>query len=380
MNKNNQKVAVVFGITGQDGSYLSELLLSKGYEVIGVKRRASGCNTERLVEHPNLKLVEGDLTDSASINEIISHYAPDECYNLGAQSHVGTSFHQPLYTFEVDAKGPLLILEAIRHYSPHTKYYQASTSEMFGANCSIETKGTFVGMEPEADCFGYINRSQEKIQNEDTGFAPNSPYSIAKTAAHHLVQSYRKGYGLFACSGILFNHESERRGEMFVTRKISKYIGELQKWRNGLSLEYLVVHKDKITIAGTIIPGYPGTEFPKLKLGNIDTVRDWGHARDYVEAMWLMLQQDKPDDYIVGTGVGHSVKDFLIEAFALVGLNWQDWVEIDPSLYRPNEVPHLRCDWSKAKRVLGWTPKTDFKTLVKLMVEADIELAKLQRP
>ena len=348
------KTAIIFGITGQDGSYLSELLLSKGYKVIGIKRRSSGCNTERLVEHPSLKLVEGDLLDASSINEIISTYTPDECYNLAAQSHVGTSFHQPLYTFEVDAKGPLLILEAIRHYSPHTKYYQASTSEMFGANCSIETKGTFVGMEPEADCFGYINRSQEKIQNEDTGFAPNSPYSIAKTAAHHLVQSYRKGYGLFACSGILFNHESERRGDMFVTRKISKYIGTLQN----------------------ILSKNPNTPTLRLQLGNIDTVRDWGHARDYVEAMWLMLQQDKPDDYIVGTGVGHSVKDFLIEAFELVGLNWQDWVEIDPSLYRPNEVPHLRCDWSKAKRVLGWSPKTDFKTLVKLMVEYDIEKAK----
>jgi len=367
MNKQNQKVAVIFGVTGQDGSYLSELLLEKSYEVIGVVRRSSTNNTGRLTDHPNFKLVEGDLCDPSSINEVVSTYAPDECYCLAAQSHVATSFTQPYYTFDVNARGPLLILEAIRVHSPGTKFYQASTSEMFGSNYSHDIKGTFLGMQEGANCFGYDKKDYkvEKYQDEKTQLSPNSPYAVAKVAAHNLVRIYRDSYGIHASAGILFNHESERRGEKFVTRKITKYIGEL-----------------KARIENTTFrEGFgPINFFQKLKLGNIDAVRDWGHARDYVEAMWLMLQQDKPDDYIIGTGEGHSVRDFLYEAFSLVGLNWQDFVEIDRDLYRPNEVPYLRCRWDKAQKILDWSPKITFKELVKLMVEADIELAKLSRP
>ena len=369
MNKNNQKVAIIFGVTGQDGSYLSELLLSKSYEVIGVTRRVSTTNTQRLdhLNNSNFKLIEGDLCDPSSVNQVISIYAPDECYCLAAQSHVGTSFTQPYYTFDVNARGPLLILEAIRIHSPGTKFYQASTSEMFGSNYSHEVKGTFLGMQEGANSFGYDEKDYkvEKYQDEQTQLSPNSPYAVAKVAAHNLVRVYRDSYGIHASAGILFNHESERRGEKFVTRKITKYIGEL--YRMG--------------IYGT--PGEPismPNNVVKLKLGNIDAVRDWGHARDYVEAMWLMMQQEKPDDYIIGTGEGHSVRDFLYEAFSLVGLQWQDFVEIDRDLYRPNEVPFLRCKWNKAREKLGWSPTITFKQLVKLMVESDIELAQLSRP
>jgi len=346
------KTAVIWGITGQDGSYLSELLLSKGYQVIGVNRRTSTNNTERLTEHSNLTIVEGDLCDSGSVTRIINRYKPDECYNLAAQSHVATSFIQPSYTFDVNARGPLFILDAIYNHSPHTKFYQASTSEMFGSNYSqhiihyneigeaqqayIENR-TYKG--PHTDIYKY--------QNEDTPLSPNSPYAVAKTAAHNLVRVYRDAYDIYVCGGILFNHESERRGENFVTRKITRYIG---KFMNSCRISN-----------------------GKLKLGNIDAVRDWGYAPDYVEAMWLMLQQEKPDDYIVGTGVGHSVRDFLMEAFESVGLNWEDFVEIDKNLYRPNEVPYLRCDASKAKNILGWVPKTDFKELVHKMVQHDIK-------
>ena len=344
------KLAVITGISGQDASYLSELLLSKDYNVIGINRRTSGNNISRLsncIDNPKFNLIEGDLCDSNSINNIIHRYKPDEFYNLAAQSHVATSFSQPTYTFDVNAKGPLLILEAIHQYSKHTKFYQASTSEMFGSNYSTKINGTFVGMQPEADSFGYINRSEEKYQDESTSLCPNSPYAVAKVAAHNLVRIYRDAYNIHASAGILFNHESERRGENFVTRKITKYIGSLANSNDIL-------------------------QFPSLKLGNIDAVRDWGHARDYIEAMWRMLQQNKPDDYIIGTGEGYTVKEFLIEAFSLIGLNWEDFVEIDPSLYRPCEVPYLRCDPSKAKKVLGWKANTTFKELVKLMVESDI--------
>ena len=359
MNKNNQQVAVIFGVTGQDGSYLSELLLSKSYEVIGITRRVSTTNTQRLdnLNNPNFKLIEGDMCDPSSVNHVIAHYAPDECYCLAAQSHVGTSFTQPYYTFDVNARGPLLILEAIRVHSPGTKFYQASTSEMFGDNYSESWNFKY-------DDAGQTIKIIEKYQDENTPLSPNSPYAVAKVAAHNLVRVYRDAYGIHASAGILFNHESERRGEKFVTRKITKYIGDLVRWKKN------IVNAD----LGKI------NEYPKLKLGNIDAVRDWGHARDYVEAMWLMMQQDKPDDYIIGTGEGHSVRDFLYEAFSLVGLNWQDFVEIDRNLYRPNEVPYLRCKWNKAHEKLGWTPKVTFKELVKLMLEADIELAKLSRP
>lgn len=365
----HKKTAIIFGSTGQDGSYLSELLLSKDYVVVGVNRRSSTITTERLAAvagNPNFKLVEGDIVDPSSVNQIITEYQPEECYNLAAQSHVGTSFAQPSYTFEVDAKGPLLILEAIRHYSPHTRFYQASSSEMFGSNCSTKITGHFVGMEPEADMYGYINRGIDRYQDESTPLSPNSPYAIAKTAAHHTVRMYRDAYKIHASAGILFNHESERRGENFVTRKITKWVADNAFDSTGAGADKLWVNFKR--------------DFKKLKLGNISAIRDWGHARDYVEAMWLMLQQDKPDDYIIGTGEGHSVGEFLEEVFEYIGYpdidtdkrTWKDFVEIDPALYRPNEVPYLRCDAGKAKEKLGWTPKIDFKTLVRLMVRSDL--------
>lgn len=364
------KTAVIYGITGQDSSYLSELLLAKNYKVIGVKRRTSTNNLQNLesagvLNNPNFKLIEGDLCDSGSITNIISTYKPDECYNLAAQSHVATSFDQPSYTFEVNAKGPLLILEAIRLYSPQTKFYQASTSEMFGHNYSTRNTGEFKGM-LSTNSFGYDDWPGciEKFQDENTSLSPNSPYGVAKTAAHHLVRLYRESYSVFVCAGILFNHESERRGENFVTRKITKYIGKLfQFYKSQEGYKPVGIRESN---------GEIEYEFPTLKLGNIDAIRDWGHAEDYVHAMWLMLQQEKPDDYIIGTGEAHSVKDFLEEAFSKVQLKWNEWVEIDPVLYRPCEVPYLRCDASKAKNVLGWTPKVTFKELVQRMVEADI--------
>ena len=340
------KTAVITGITGQDGSYLSEFLLAKNYRVIGVMRRASVDTTERLKGNP-VELVEGDVTDYASMSGIIAKYQPDELYNLAAQSHVATSFEQPHLTFQVNAGGVLNILEAVRVHSPKTKVYQASTSEMFGNNY-----------------FGKLNHEKDKsiddfnferFQNETTPFAARSPYGAAKIAAHNLVQVYRDSYGLFACSGILFNHESPRRGDNFVTRKITKYVSSIYWQRN-----------------------FFGKNRPeeKLYLGNLQAKRDWGFAGDYVEAMWLMLQQEKPEDFVIATGETHSVEEFLIEAFGLVGLDYRDYVVIDPKFYRPAEVNLLLGDAGKAKHKLGWSPKTSFKQLVKLMVDSDMQNAK----
>lgn len=329
----NKKIAIITGASGQDASYLAEFLLNKEYKVLSINRRTSTNNTERLINclgNSKFNIIEGDVTDSSSINNIINRYKPDEFYNLASQSHVATSYDQPICTLDINAKGSLFALEAIRYHSPHTKYYQASTSEMFGGNYTTK----------------YVDNIELKFQNEQTALSPNSPYAVAKVAAHHFVRIYRDSYKIFACSGILFNHESERRGENFVTRKITKYIGQL--------------------IASNL------RNIDKLKLGNIEAVRDWGHSRDYVESMWMMLQQDKPDDYVIGTGEGHSVKEFLIEAFSIAGLKWEDFVEIDSSLYRPCEVSYLRCDASKAFKILGWKPKVAFKELVKLMVESDV--------
>ena len=335
--------AIIFGITGQDGSYLAELLLEKDYEVVGVTRRVSVPTLNR-IEHilPKIKIVEGDITDAFSVSNIIKEEEPDEIYNLAAQSHVGTSFKQPSLTWDVTAGGVLNILEAIRYSSrkDDIKFYQASSSEMFGKNYSLREQ--FVDI--------------LKYQDEKTPFAPQSPYAIAKLAAHHLVRNYRDSYGIFACSGILFNHESERRGEKFVTRKITKWIGE-----------FVASGMDK--------------EFPALRLGNLDAKRDWGHAEDYVRAMWEMMQHETPNDYVVATGETHSVRDFLDVAFKRVGIDdWEDLVVIDPEFYRPSEVDYLLGIPAKAKRVLGWEPEISFEKLAERMVDSDVEAERLQRP
>lgn len=322
------KKALITGITGQDGSYLAELLLEKGYEVYGIIRRASTFNTDRIDHiyadpHQNgakLKLIFGDLSDSSSIIRILSEVQPDEIYNLAAQSHVRVSFDIPEYTGDVVALGALRILEAMHFLGmKNTRYYQASSSEMYG-------------------------KVQAVPQTEETPFYPRSPYAVAKLYAHWITKNYRESYGMYACSGILFNHESPRRGETFVTRKITRAVAHIKA---GLQ--------------------------DKLYLGNLDAKRDWGYAKEYVEAMWLMLQQDEPDDYVIATNETHTIKEFLEEAFSHVGLKWEDYVEFDARYERPAEVDLLIGDPSKAEKKLGWKPKTTFKKLVQIMVDADIE-------
>jgi GDPmannose 4,6-dehydratase len=339
-----KKRAVVTGITGQDGSYLAELLLSKKYEVLGIYRRTSQPNFSRLancVANKRFNLIEGDLTDEGFLYRILNDYEVDEFYNLGAQSHVKTSFDQPGTTWDITARGVLNCLEAIRNCSTGTKFYQASSSEMFGKNYTTVY-----------DDFG---ENPLKFQNEDTPFMPQSPYAIAKLAGHHLVRNYRDSYNIFGCSGILFNHESERRGENFVTRKITKWLGE-----------FIASDQDK--------------KFPKLRLGNLDARRDWGHAQDYVKAMWLMLQQNVADDYVVATGETHTIKEFLHEAFSIYGLEWQRHVVVDPNFYRPAEVEFLLGSPKKAKEKLKWQPEVSFHTLVERMVKNDVDEARLSRP
>ena len=323
-----KKKALITGITGQDGSFLAELLLSKGYEVHGIIRRSSSFNTQR-IDHiyqdphqPNtgLFLLFGDLNDSSSLNTILRQIAPDEIYNLGAQSHVRVSFDIPEYTADVTGIGAIRILEAIRETGIRPRYYQASSSEMFG--------------------------SAPAPQNEQTPFHPRSPYACAKVFAYHSTVNYREAYGLFATNGILFNHESERRGETFVTRKITRAATRIK-----LGLQ------------------------EKLYLGNLEAKRDWGHARDYVEAMWLMMQADTADDYVIASGETHSVREFVELAFGYLDLDWQKYVEIDPWYYRPTEVDVLCGDASKARRQLGWEPKVGFKELVNLMIDHDMKLA-----
>ena len=322
--------ALITGITGQDGSYLSELLLSKDYTVIGLHRRSSTnnlCRIKHLLNNPNFKLEEFDLTDPSGCNRVINQYGPQEFYNLGAQSHVGTSFKQPTSTFEINAVGVINVLESIRNYSPKTKFYQAGTSEMFGRN--------------------YVIKNDDKYQDENTPMLPQSPYGVAKLASHHMVQIYRSAYGLFAGSGILFNHESPRRGENFVTKKITKYIGQLVR----------------------------GKAVGKLQLGNLEAHRDWGHAEDYVRAMWLMMQQDVADDYVIATGKTHSVQEFLDMAFSLANLDPKEHVSIDANLFRPAEVEYLKGDATKAKTILGWNNNISFNKLILDMVESDISNA-----
>jgi GDPmannose 4,6-dehydratase len=324
------KTALITGITGQDGSYLAEFLLSRGYRVYGLMRRSSSFNTSR-IDHiyqdphepdPRLRLIYGDLNDASSVNKILGDVQPDEIYNLGAQSHVMVSFDIPEYTGEVTGLGAVRLLEAIRETQIRPKFYQASSSELYGL-------------------------AQETPQKETTPFYPRSPYACAKAYAFYMVRNYREARGLFACNGILFNHESPRRGETFVTRKITR-----AATRISVGLQ------------------------DKLYLGNLDARRDWGYAPEYVEAMWLMLQQENPDDYIIATGETHSVEEFVEEAFGLLGLNWRKHVEIDQRYIRPTEVDLLLGDYSKAKKKLAWEPKVSFKELVRIMVEADLELAK----
>ena len=340
------KKALIFGVTGQDGSYLTELLLGKGYRVVGVVRRTSTDNTRRLTNcfsDPCFRLEQGDITDTASILNIISDYKPTEVYNLAAQSHVGTSFGQPSVTWDITGKGTLNILEAIRSLKHKCRYYQASSSEMFGDAYTTEGGKTF--------------------QNEQTVMNPQSPYAIAKLAAHHFTRLYRESYNMFACSGILFNHESERRGENFVTRKITKWIGEFH-------------NRYSSTVWHQKMGFNPPDELPnsqRLKLGNLEAMRDWGYAGDYVEAMWTMLQQDTAEDFVICTGETYSVKDFLSEAFRCIEIDdWEPYVAIDESLMRPSEVPYLKGDCRKAKKILKWEPKTSFSELVRKMVHHDI--------
>jgi GDPmannose 4,6-dehydratase len=325
------QIAMITGVTGQDGSYLAELLLSKGYMVIGLYRRSSTNNFYRLnniVNNSNFQLEEFDVTDPSAVASGISRYQPQEFYNLAAQSHVGTSFKQPTTTMDINANGVINILESIKNYSTDTKFYQASTSEMFGRNVSVD--------------YG----SNDTYQDESTEFMPQSPYGVSKLAAHRMIQIYREAYRIYGCSGILFNHESPRRGENFVTRKITKYIGRL-------------------------VTGVDTTS--SLKLGNINIHRDWGHAKDYVRAMWMMLQQDTPDDYVISTGQTRTVLDFLQIAFGLVNLDYTKYVEIDPNLYRPAEVEYLKGSSEKARRQLGWIPEISFEQLVEDMVNSDIK-------
>ncbi|GBD32872.1 GDP-mannose 4,6-dehydratase [bacterium HR33] len=312
--------ALITGITGQDGSYLAELLLSKGYNVVGVVRRTSHDSYERIGHLlDKLTIVPADLLDQHSLTMVVRDFKPDEVYNLAAQSFVPTSWNQPVLTGEFTALGVTRILEAIRLAHPEARFYQASSSEMFG-------------------------KVAQSPQNESTPFYPRSPYGVAKVYGHWITVNYRESYGMYAVSGILFNHESPRRGLEFVTRKISDGVARIKL---GLAKE--------------------------LKLGNLDAKRDWGFAGDYVDAMWRMLQQPNPDDYVVGTGVMHSVRDVVEVAFSHVGLDWRDYVKIDPALIRPAEVDHLQADASKARRVLGWEPRVSFEELIVMMVEADLK-------
>ena len=326
------KKALITGITGQDGSYLAELLLQKGYQVWGIIRRSSSFHTGRIDhlykdphQRPRLRLVYGDLTDGNNLSTIISEIKPEEVYNLGAQSHVRVSFDTPIYTVDTDALGTLRLLEAIRSSNKPAKFYQASSSEMYG-------------------------KVVETPQTEKTPFYPRSPYGCAKVYSFWQTVNYREAYGLFACNGILFNHESPRRGETFVTRKITRAATRIK-----LGLQ------------------------DKLYLGNLDAKRDWGFAGDYVETMWLTLQQERSDDYVIATGETHSVREFLDEVFGYLELDWRKYVEIDPRYYRPSEVDFLLGDASKAKKILKWEPKVTFKELARMMVEADMKLAEHEK-
>lgn len=329
---------LITGVTGQDGSWLSDLLLEKNYRVYGLARRTSTDNTQKiahLLNNPNFNLIEGDILDPVCLNNFVRKIQPDEVYNLAAQSHVGSSFTMPNFTMDVVETGTLNLLEAVKNNCPLAKFYQASSSEMFG-----DTKGSVTRL------IGQDGRYREVwAQNELTEMLPQSPYGIAKLAAHHLCRIYRQ-QGLFTCSGILFNHEGTRRGLNFVTRKITNYVGQLVNKKTD----------------------------EKLKLGNLEARRDWGDAEDYVRGMWMMMQYKNPDDYVLATGETHTVREFCQEAFAYVGLDYQEYVETDTNLQRPAEVHYLLGDSSKARRILGWQPNTNFQQLVHKMVDHDVRL------
>lgn len=354
------KTALIYGVTGQDGSHLADLLLEKDYIVYGVSRRTSTDNTTRihhLINNDKFRLLEGDITDQSSVLNTLSHGHVDEVYNLAAQSHVAVSFNQPGLTWDITGKGCLNILQSIVDLKMmHTRFYQASSSEMFGSNYDVR------GVDGDFD----DKLPVEKYQNEETKFLPQSPYAIAKCAAHYMTRLYREGYGLHASAGILFNHEGPRRGEKFVTRKITKWIAEFKRWAmkegviNPTFDEDNIINNDK--------------HFPKLRLGNLDAYRDWGYAGDYCEAMWMMVQQECPDDYVICTGETHTIKEFLDVAFKEVGISdWSNYVVQDQEFYRPAEVDYLRGDSSKANNKLGWTPKHSFEDLVKMMVLHDLK-------
>lgn len=350
------KSAMIFGVTGQDGSHLTDLLLDKGYEVIGIKRRSSTDTTSRLqhINSSKFKLIEGDITDPYSVSNVLKCNAHvDEVYNLAAQSNIGTSFKQPALTWDINGKGCINILQSIVDLNlQNIKFYQASSGEMFGNSYSIDRTGT-------------------KYQDENTKFCPESPYAIAKCAAHHAVGLFRKAYNLHANSGILFNHEGPRRGEGFVTRKITRWIVDFKLWlqENNLKLEDLKRYKDNNFIYGKSLREC----FPKLKLGNINIYRDWGYAGDYVESMWLMLQQEIPDDYVICTGNTHSISDFLNIAFSYIGVNnWVDFILIDESLYRPTDTNFLCGNNTKAINKLQWKPKYNLNMLISLMIDCEL--------
>jgi GDPmannose 4,6-dehydratase len=365
-SERNKKRALITGITGQDGSYLAELLLEKGYSVIGLKRRTSTDNTQRvshLLENPKFQIQEFDIADSGSVYSAVERNQPNEIYNLAAQSHVKTSFDQPCYTTQVNTIGVVNFLEAIRRFKPDAKFYQASTSEMFGKNYDSKF------------CTDDKKTAQEKFQDENTAFEPQSPYAAAKLASHHMVRIYREGYGLHASCGILFNHESERRGEKFVTRKITKWIAGFKNWAEaqGLDTEARHFEFDRDYIHSR------RSSYPKLRLGNIEAFRDWGHAEDYVNAMWLMLQQNIPDDYVIATGETYSVYDFMVYAFEYINIpkeDIKDFFMIDPEFYRPAEVEFLKGDPTKAETILGWERGVSFEQLVHRMLESDINAEK----
>ena len=367
--------AIVTGITGQDGSHLADLLLSKGYEVVGITRRTSTDNTGRIkhiLDHDNFQLESGDVTDVSSIIRILKKHSDPmqtEFYNLGAQSHVAESFKQPGATWDITGKGTLNILQSIVDLDmKHIRFYQASSSEMFGASCDTD--------EDPHQKIG----TMERYQDENTKFLPQSPYAIAKCAAHYMTRLFREGYGLHASAGILFNHEGPRRGDAFVTRKITKWIGEYHKFKRRGVVYSSVLHKLSLTEDPDYIYRVEHNkilEFPKLRLGNLEAFRDWGYAGDYVEGMWMMLQQKDPDDYVICTGETHTIREFLDIAFEHIGIkDWTQYVVVDQEFYRPAEVDYLRGRNKKARENLGWTPKHSFKDLVKLMVDHDTKPTK----
>ena len=342
------KTVLITGVTGMDGSILLDMCLDKGHTVVGLKRRSSTDTTQRIKHRlGQFTLEECDITDAASVNNIFAKYKPDLIFNMAAESHVATSFNQPCYTFQANTVGVINLLEAMRQYTPQARMVQASTSEMFGNNYTI------------VDDDGNL----KKAQNNVTSFCPTSPYACAKLAAHHMVQTYRNSYKLFVCSAISFNHTGKRRGELFVSRKITQYVAKLYH----ASKKYYEIGSPKQLVI-------PPLGFEKLYLGNITSARDWTHADDICRGLYMMLQQDQPDDYILCSGEAHTVENFLFEAFQCIGIDYKPYVEIDPRLYRPAEVDYLCGDSSKAKELLGWYPTVGFKDLVKIMVDADIIL------